>query len=215
MKDGTRTNDSRKTDDTRQDLVKAATHLFAKQGYHATSVKEIADKAKVNISLVSYYFGGKEGLYKACLEPFAESKLSFLTDQMGGKISSRDEYKFRMKMIMKDMISDEMRNGEMGQIVRREAESNDGIVREIVKKVLAPVFAAFTDFIHYGQTKGYLRKDIEPRHLAMMIVGPLQHTMGSDPLRKCMFGDSIKDEGQQEILLNTVFEIFFNGALKS
>ena len=47
-------------DKTRDLLIKAARSLFALQGYKATTVKEIADKAGVNISLISYHFDGKE-----------------------------------------------------------------------------------------------------------------------------------------------------------
>jgi len=51
-------------DNTKSSLIRAAQLLFARYGFAATSVKQIADKAGVNVSLVSYHFGGKEGLLK-------------------------------------------------------------------------------------------------------------------------------------------------------
>lgn len=52
----------------KQHILDIAAHLFAKKGFHAVGVREIASKAKVNISMISYYFGGKVGILKAINE---------------------------------------------------------------------------------------------------------------------------------------------------
>jgi AcrR family transcriptional regulator len=44
-------------------LLQVAGEIFAEKGYHAATVREICQKAEVNIASVSYYFGDKEGLY--------------------------------------------------------------------------------------------------------------------------------------------------------
>ena len=67
---------------TREHLLKAGRLLFARRGYDGTSVKEIADQANANVALVSYHFGGKEGLYKACFESFVEERLDFLNKKI-------------------------------------------------------------------------------------------------------------------------------------
>jgi TetR/AcrR family transcriptional regulator len=54
--------------DTPIKLIDAATPLFARKGFAAVSVRELAVAAGVNIAAVSYYFRGKEGLYQAVLE---------------------------------------------------------------------------------------------------------------------------------------------------
>ena len=51
------------TADTRQRILDAALHEFAAKGYAGARVREIAGRAGVNTQLISYYFGGKEGLY--------------------------------------------------------------------------------------------------------------------------------------------------------
>ncbi|MBB2943795.1 AcrR family transcriptional regulator [Actinoplanes lutulentus] len=52
---------------TRQLLLEAARRRFAADGYAATSVRDIATDAGVNVALISRYFESKEGLFRACL----------------------------------------------------------------------------------------------------------------------------------------------------
>ncbi|MFI5937043.1 TetR family transcriptional regulator [Actinoplanes sp. NPDC051494] len=52
---------------TKQVLLDAARHRFARHGYSATTVRDIADDAGVNVALISRYFTSKEGLFEACL----------------------------------------------------------------------------------------------------------------------------------------------------
>ncbi|SDL33305.1 transcriptional regulator, TetR family [Glycomyces sambucus] len=50
---------------TKAKLLDAALTEFAEHGYRGARVGAIAERAGVNKQLVSYYFGGKEGLYRA------------------------------------------------------------------------------------------------------------------------------------------------------
>ncbi|MEV4622285.1 TetR family transcriptional regulator [Asanoa sp. NPDC049573] len=52
---------------TRRLLLRAARRRFAQHGYAATTVRDIADEAGVNVALISRYFASKEGLFEACL----------------------------------------------------------------------------------------------------------------------------------------------------
>lgn len=53
---------------TRDRILSAAEYLFGEQGYDATSIREIADRASVNLGLVSYHFASKETLYDCLIE---------------------------------------------------------------------------------------------------------------------------------------------------
>jgi AcrR family transcriptional regulator len=52
----------------RAQLVDVGRTVFAKRGYEATSVEEIADRAKVSKPIVYEHFGGKEGLYAVVVD---------------------------------------------------------------------------------------------------------------------------------------------------
>ena len=53
---------------TKRRIREAAAELFARHGVGRTTVREIAAAADVNVAMVSHHFGGKEPLYRACLE---------------------------------------------------------------------------------------------------------------------------------------------------
>jgi AcrR family transcriptional regulator len=52
---------------TRQLLLEAARRRFARDGYAAATVREIADDVGVNVALINRYFASKEGLFEVCL----------------------------------------------------------------------------------------------------------------------------------------------------
>ncbi len=54
--------------DTRQKLLRAAVHVFARKGYEGATVREICSRAKANVAAVNYHFGDKASLYAAVLE---------------------------------------------------------------------------------------------------------------------------------------------------
>ncbi|WP_432993823.1 TetR/AcrR family transcriptional regulator [Dactylosporangium sp. CA-233914] len=55
----------RDADRSRESLLDAALVEFGEHGYAGARISAIARRAGVNQQLISYYFGGKEGLYRA------------------------------------------------------------------------------------------------------------------------------------------------------
>ena len=64
---------------TRQRLLEAGIELFAELGYERASTRAIARRAGVSLPALQYYFGGKEGLHRACTEYITEDVLSRLS----------------------------------------------------------------------------------------------------------------------------------------
>ena len=55
-------------DATRGALIAAATKIFARDGFHAASLRAISEAAATNQALIGYHFRNKEGLYLAVFE---------------------------------------------------------------------------------------------------------------------------------------------------
>ena len=68
----------RKKDRTRATITRVALELFARDGFHATTIPDIAEAADVAPRTVSTYFPSKEGIvfdvYEAAIERFASAR---------------------------------------------------------------------------------------------------------------------------------------------
>jgi AcrR family transcriptional regulator len=53
--------------DKRDSILLVALELFGEYGFDATSVRMIAEKANVNVAMISYYFGSKEKMFEELL----------------------------------------------------------------------------------------------------------------------------------------------------
>jgi AcrR family transcriptional regulator len=65
---------------TRQQLLDAAVVEFGAHGFGGARVSEIAARAGVNKQLISYYFGGKEGLYRAVADRWRAGEPAIAAD---------------------------------------------------------------------------------------------------------------------------------------
>ena len=59
-------------EDTRRRILDTALTLFGSLGFEATSTRALAERAGVNLPAIQYYFGSKEGLYRAVIQQIAE-----------------------------------------------------------------------------------------------------------------------------------------------
>ncbi len=66
-------------DETRLRILEAAIEMFAAEGYEGTTTRRLADIARVNLPAIQYYFGNKDGLFRAVV--------AHLIDTMDGRIA--------------------------------------------------------------------------------------------------------------------------------
>jgi AcrR family transcriptional regulator len=59
-------------EDTRRRILETALEIFATEGYEGASTRQLAERADVNLPAIQYYFGSKEGLFRAVLEDIIE-----------------------------------------------------------------------------------------------------------------------------------------------
>ncbi len=52
------------TVETREKLLRSAVRVFARHGFEGTGIRVVSADAGVNVALVGYHFGNKEGIYR-------------------------------------------------------------------------------------------------------------------------------------------------------
>ncbi|HEY1936196.1 MAG TPA: CerR family C-terminal domain-containing protein [Acetobacteraceae bacterium] len=80
-------------EETRQRILRAALQVFAAEGYDGASTRVLAQTAGVNLPAIQYYFGSKEGLYRAVIDHIGEtveSRIAPVTEQIRNALAQRE-----------------------------------------------------------------------------------------------------------------------------
>lgn len=144
--------------DRRQNILLAAEKLFAKHGYHAVSIRHIADEAQVPLALVGYYFGAKQDLYRAIFEHWRTmigERLAALKEAMAQTDGDR------LTRVVEAFIAPVIRlrasaEGEyyallMTRGLAQQSDEEDLIIREFFD----PMATAFIDAFHTTLVAGF------------------------------------------------------------
>lgn len=81
-------------------IVTAAAELFAQKGFSGVGIREIARKAGVNISMVSYYFGGKIGILRAINEIYFTEIGRIIREASAKELPHKEELRHIVKGIV-------------------------------------------------------------------------------------------------------------------
>ncbi len=146
-------------------LIDAATKLFAEHGLDGTSTRDIAKAADLNISLISYYFGGKEGLYKAIILEFA-SEMKKQSEKILAPVDlahlDRESFKNSMRTLIEEMIPLKFSSRDMHSLLQREMISGMPHSREVYENVFSKILADIVAIYETGRKKGFVKKEIDP-----------------------------------------------------
>jgi TetR/AcrR family transcriptional regulator, regulator of cefoperazone and chloramphenicol sensitivity len=120
---------------TKRKVVEAASSLFYQKGFHGTSVRDIADKASVNVSSISYYFKGKQGLLEYAVSNYYEEYLAIIEATLN---ESEDDIPIeKMKKLIHNIIQYKHTNLQLSCFIHRELSMDSVFVREMVVTYLA------------------------------------------------------------------------------
>jgi len=113
----------------RNQIMTAAMELFRKKGYHATTMREICKKAKVNQGSFYDYFGGKEDILVYIYKQVMSRDLDGASPD--GKISGLKDIEHFLKVLMANAWN---REKHYIQLLYRETNSLDKkTMKEVMK----------------------------------------------------------------------------------
>ncbi len=137
--------------ETKKRILSAAVKIFAQKGYDGAGIREICRDAKINISMISYYFGGKQELYEAIIADVIAAQLEYLD----GKIDLFADYDdcsteecramiYNFTDLMIDFFYDVISFDQMKFFIREQHSENFAAVNPpaklFMRKVLLKIF---------------------------------------------------------------------------
>ena len=194
--------------DTRVDILAAARRVFAHKGFAGTSVREVAEAAKVNKAMIYYHFRDKVDLYRAVLSnSFEAMELIWDDDVFKGNAPARK----KIQKYIEGFIRFQQKNEDLRKILAMEF-STTGLksdnLKWIAKNYFAKNHAALVKILEAGMKSGELRK-INPLMAVVSLIGMIIHLFIYVPIAP--FIQKKKVDLSALKLSAFVAELFFNG----
>lgn len=148
--------------------MEAAEVLFAEKGFNGTSVRDIAEKAGVNLAMISYYFGSKDKLF--------ESLFTYRADGTKVKIETiigRDDLSAMEKiyLLIDGYIEKIMGQQCFHRVLAREQVLNNVVTSKLILDMKKRNQELIKKIIHDGQRKGEFRKHIDIPMMMITMIG--------------------------------------------
>jgi AcrR family transcriptional regulator len=204
-----------RTQDARQDLLQAGKVLFARNGLGGTTVRDLASEAGVNLSMVSYHFGGKEGLYRACIEEYGKQRMRVAEGLLQDPVKSAEDLRVRTKLMIQSMLSSNIAEPEIARILHREAEQGLPIAREVYERTFLVLLKKVVDFVKSAQKNGVIRPELDALYLATLVHGTIFHALRMRWVFKNYLHRSVEDAKQQDKLTETLLSVLLEGSLST
>lgn len=174
--------------DKRQHLIQVAELLFAQHGYEAVSIRQLAKEAGVNLAMISYYFGSKEGLFAAILEhkiPRTREKLEEIM------LQTTDPWERIARTV--DVYVDSMfSNHSFSRVITREMSTRqrpDNV--KLIVEHISKNMRIIRGFIEEGQASGQFR-DVDNNLTLASFFGTLT-TMINNTGMMCMLTEEVDE----------------------
>lgn len=162
---------------TKRAIVEAAIVLFHSNGYDGTSIRDIAQKAKINPANIAYYFKNKNGLLEYCFINYLEQYTNIIEQEIIQlEYISADQC---FKNIITKLLQFQGRHFNAARFITREMSLDTTLNREILSTYMAKERYYFQYVIEQGIKSKHFRKINIPifiLQLKGLLTAPVLHT---------------------------------------
>jgi AcrR family transcriptional regulator len=188
-------------------LLSAARGLFARRGLSGTSIRDIALAAKLNSSLISYYFKSKEGLYRACIQEIAVASLE-MTRKVLRPARNEAEFRLRLEMFLDNIFQLYLEDRDTGLILIREYDRLHSPAEQIFRDSFLQIFNCIVAFFDTAQDHGLLDRRKDPFTLASLLFGCVTSQMRMDHLQEKTYKKSLRDPKEKRKVEKHIVDLF-------
>lgn len=152
---------------TRDNILKAATKVFARYGYEGGSVEKISKAAKSYDRMIYYYFGSKEGLFIEVLEAIYRR----MNDSEATLDIRHDEPVESLKSVVRFVTQYYRKHPEFVTLLNTEnLHKGKHISKSLrAREYSSPAVLVIEQVLVSGVTQGVFRPDMQARDLYLLI----------------------------------------------
>ncbi|MBW2361868.1 MAG: TetR/AcrR family transcriptional regulator [Deltaproteobacteria bacterium] len=192
--------------DKRNLMLDAAIHVFARTGYHAARVSDIACEAGIAYGLVYHYFTNKEEILNSIFEERWSGFLEAVESIADAKTFSRD----KLEAVAALVLNAYRLRPEWVKVLVLEIQRSSRIAEPDQMRAVGRFFQIVARMLREGQEQGELRGDIDPAVAAYLFVGGLDLVITASVLEELHIEPGTEEAYYQKVA-HSVAEIFLNG----
>jgi TetR/AcrR family fatty acid metabolism transcriptional regulator len=159
------------TVDKRRLLLDAAVRVFARKGFHAARVGDIAEDAGVAHGLLYHYFSSKDEVLATIFRETWSDLLAAVNDVEQSGAHAREQ----LRQVAAILLRSWRRNPDLVRVLVREVTRTAEVERRIDE--IDAAFAALERIVRQGQSRGELRDDVDARLAAVVFYGALEEIL--------------------------------------
>lgn len=199
--------------DKKDHILDVAEKNFSELGYEGASTRLISGEANVNMAMLNYYFGSKEGLFIAVFERKINSFKSLLLNITENEsLSSWD----KLERCIDKYIDRVVANSCFHKLVNREVSLNKhGEVADRITDILMTNILEFKKVMQEGIDNGSFFIDADIELCIATIFGTKNYIISTPQVASRMLGHSVLDTNFMETELNPRMKIYMKRLLKS
>jgi AcrR family transcriptional regulator len=159
--------------DKRRQILDAAIRVFARQGFHATRVADIADEAGVAYGLVYHYFKSKDEV----LDELFVERWSLLLSAIEEADRNGEAPRAKLAAVAAFIVDSYHHDPELMKViiveVTRAANSFGRTHLELIRRAYESIAKIVAD----GQAAGAFRTDVDPTFASMTFYGAIEQLL--------------------------------------
>ena len=158
--------------DSRTQLINATLRIILERGIDAVRVDDIVAEVGVTKGSLYWHFEDRHGLVKAALAEqirrFSAETIASMSEAISLS-SAKDDYFARIVPLIVDPFDKSQVKARWGRLSVLVETQNDPELRAMMRDVQARHLEVVIELMTDAQLKGFLRKDLDPRSVAVVL----------------------------------------------
>lgn len=199
--------------DKKDHILDVAERVFSDNGFDGASTRMISGEAGVNMAMLNYYFGSKEGLFLAVFERKISS-FQTLLQNIGndGSMSSWD----KLDKCIENYVDRIIVNNCFQKLINREMSmSKRWDLTDKITEILMVNVMEFKKIFDEGIKNGSFYEDIDTQLITATIFGTKNYIINTPHISSLMLGHDIRDEKFLEEQLKPRIKKYMKRLLKA
>jgi AcrR family transcriptional regulator len=188
----------------KEHILERAEALFSEKGFDATSVRDIAKAAGINIAMISYYFGSKEKLMEELFKMRMSAGLASVKEISENTMLTTVE---KLEKALSGYMDRVKHNKSFYKVILAEqaTNKNKSVIRFMSR--LKETYAKFFESVlNEGYASGAFKNRVDPVLFITTITGTIMQSLLNKHLYATHYGVKVTEEWIRDVYFEKVKE---------